>query len=138
MKKIIVITTFILLAGAAFGQTLQKGGILAVRSYTVILQPDVTMNQFLDFCINKYNPAFEKNYPGVKIFMLMGDRGEKKNQIGEILYFESVKLRDKYWPVEDTSSDFEKAAAEKMKPIDEEFRKLVVDITNDYTDWVIK
>jgi hypothetical protein len=70
--------------------------------------------------------------------MLSGDRGNKKNQIGEILYFESVKVRDKYWPIEDTSSDFEKAAAEKMKPIDEEFSKLVVPITIEYTNWVIK
>ena len=138
MKKLVLLSAIMLFTMLSFGQALQKGNLVGTHVMTVSLQSSVSMDQFIKFYKTKYIPAFEKNYPGVKIFMLIGDRGEKKNQIGEILYFESVKVRDKYWPVEDTSSDFEKAAAEKMKPIDEEFRKLVVDITNDYTDWVIK
>jgi hypothetical protein len=47
-------------------QTLQKGDVVAIRVYTLTLKPDVTMNQVLDFWINKYNPEFEKCYPGLK------------------------------------------------------------------------
>jgi hypothetical protein len=59
-------------------QTLKKGAVIAIRNYTFTLQPDVTMNQCLDFWTNKYIPACEKNYPGTRLFLLSGDRGEKK------------------------------------------------------------
>jgi hypothetical protein len=67
----------------------------------MILNPDVSMNQFLDFYINKYIPEFEKNFPGVKEYLMVGDRGENKNKIGGILVFESLAVRDKYYPKED-------------------------------------
>jgi len=119
-------------------QTLKKGAVLAVRSYTMTLQPDVTMNQFLDFYVNKFIPVFEKNYPGTKMFVLSGDRGEKKYQIGELLYFESSAIRDKYWPAEDKLSDEAVAANKKMEAIYDEFGKFWLESTQVSTDWVIK
>ena len=122
-------------------QTLKKGAVIAVSSYTFSLNPDVTMNQFMDFYVNKYIPEFEKNYPGVKEFLLTGNRGEKKNQIGVIDYFESVAIRDKYYPIENdtTMNAVVKAAEEKMKSINEEVGKFFVPgSTRVYTDWLIK
>ena len=121
-------------------QTLKKGAVIAVSSYTFTLNPDVTMNQFMDFYINKHIPEYEKNYPGIKIFLLSGSRGEKKNQIGSLEYFESQAVRDKYFPVEDgtTMTDAVKAAEEKLKPINDETMKFVSDAKRVYTDWIIK
>jgi hypothetical protein len=122
-------------------QTLKKGAVIAINTYTFTLKPDVTMNQFIDFFVNKYIPEFEKNYPGVKEFLLYGNRGEKKNQIGVLEYFESIAVRDKYYPVENdtTMSVVVKAAEEKMKAINEEQGKFFVgDGIRVYTDWVIK
>jgi hypothetical protein len=121
-------------------QTLQKGAVVAIRTYTFTLKPDVKMNQLLDFWINKYDPEFEKCYPGLKIFVLSGDRGEKKNQFGELWYFESVKVRDKYWATEGdtTSTDFDKAATKKLKPLNDEWDKFVSAAPSVYTDWIIK
>jgi len=59
-------------------QTLHQGAVLAIKNFTLILQPDVTMNQFLGFYRNKQVPQFEKSFPGVKLSVLKGDRGEKK------------------------------------------------------------
>jgi hypothetical protein len=139
MKKLILISALILITGFTFGQTLKKGAVLAIRSYNVTLQPNVTMNQFLDFFMNKYIPEFEKSYPGIKLFLLNGDRGEKKYQLGTIWYFESVAIRDKYWPSEisDTQTDIAKAAGEKMKTIGEEAGKYVLNSTEISTDWII-
>jgi ABC-type glycerol-3-phosphate transport system substrate-binding protein len=67
-------------------QTMKKGALISISTYTSILNPDVTMNQFLDFYMNKYIPEFEKNYPGIKLYVLTGDRGEKKNQFGYISF----------------------------------------------------
>jgi hypothetical protein len=122
-------------------QTLKKGAVIAINTYTFTLKPEVTINQFMDFFVNKYIPEFEKNYPGVKEFLLYGNRGEKKNQIGVLEYFESIAVRDKYYPVENdtTMSVVVKAAEEKMKAINEEEGKFFVgDGTRVYTDWVIK
>ena len=122
-------------------QTLKKGAVIAVNTYTFTLKPDVTMNQFIDFYVNKYIPEFEKNYPGVKEFLLTGNRGEKKNQIGVIDYFESVAIRDKYYPIENdtTMNAVVKAAEEKMKSVNEEVGKFFMPgSTRVYTDWLIK
>jgi hypothetical protein len=124
-------------------QTLNKGSVLAVSSYaTIVLNPDVTMNQYVDWCIKRYIPEFEKAYPGVKMFLMTGDRGEKKYQIGMIWYFESVAVRDKYWPVENdtTMSAAAKAAGEKLtKEIGKEASKYVIGGSERiFTDWIIK
>jgi hypothetical protein len=124
-----------------FSQTLKKGAVIAVNTYTFTLKPDVKMDQFIDFYVNKYIPEFEKNYPGVKEFLLTGNRGEKKNQIGVIDYFESVAIRDKYYPIENdtTMNAVVKAAEEKMKSVNEEVGKFFVPgSTRVYTDWLIK
>jgi len=122
-------------------QTLKKDAVMALSTYTFSLNTGVTMNQFLDFYINKYIPEFEKNYPGVKEFVLMGNRGEKKNQIGIIEYFESVAVRDKYYPTENDTimSATVKAAEDKLKAINDEMAKLFLPgSTRVYTDWLIK
>ena len=100
MKKLVFITALFLLVGTAFGQTLKKGAVVCVNTFTYTLNTDVTMNQFLDFYLNKYIPEFEKCYPGVKTYVLWGDRGDKKNQIGTMDVYESVAVRDKYYPTE--------------------------------------
>jgi len=122
-------------------QTLKKGAVVCVNTYTFTLNPDVTMNQFLDFYVNKYIPEFEKNYPGVKSYLLWGDRGEKKDQIGTIDVYESVAVRDKYYPIENdtTMTEAVKLANEKMKVINQESGKFFIgDGTRTYTDWIIK
>ncbi len=122
-------------------QTVKKGAVVVVNTYEMTLNPDVSLNQFLDFYNNKYIPEFEKNWPGVKLYPLWGDRGENKNKIGSIMVFESVAIRDKYYPAEDgtTTSDAAKAAGEKMKAMDAEANKYFVSGKRaTYTDWIIK
>lgn len=131
---------FILMVGLTFGQTLQKGAVVAVGSYDIVLNPDVTMKQFLDFYTTKYIPEFEKSFSGIKAYLISGDRGEKKNQIGEIWLFESVALRNKYFPVENdtTMNEAVKVATAKMKTMDAEAGKYVKSWNRVYTDWIIK
>ncbi len=123
------------------GQPLKKGAVVCVNTFTYTLNPDVTLNQFLNFYINKYIPEFEKNYPGVKTYVLWGDRGDKKNQMGTMDVYESVAVRDKYYPVENDStvSDAVKVASEKMKALDAEMSKFFLGGgVRTYTDWIMK
>ena len=134
-----------LLLGFSFtqltAQTLKKGAVVCTNTYTFTLNPDVTMNQFMDFYVNKYIPEFEKNYPGVKSYLLWGDRGDKKNQIGVLDVYESVVIRDRYYSVENdtTMTNAVKVANEKMKDINQEMGKFFIGSgTRAYTDWIIK
>ena len=141
MKKLVFITALFLLVGTAFGQTLKKGAVVCVNTFTYTLNTDVTMNQFLDFYLNKYIPEYEKCYPGVKTYILWGDRGDKKNQIGTMDVYESVAVRDKYYPAENGTimSEAVKVASEKMKAMDAEMSKFFIgEGLRTYTDWIIK
>jgi hypothetical protein len=119
-------------------QTLKKGAVVALHTYSFILKPDVTLNQFTDFMMNKYIPESEKDFPGTKMYLLNGDRGEKKNQIGFLVYFETVQIRDKYYPTSDKTSPEGDAASVKMKAVSDEMMKYISDYTQIYTDWIIK
>ncbi len=79
MKKLILVAVISLVAGVTFGQTtLKKGMVVALSSYELVLKDNVTLQQFINFTEQKYNPAYEKAMPGTKLVMLWGDRGENK------------------------------------------------------------
>ena len=137
MKKFIIAAAFILFAGVAFGQTIQKGGSFGLHVLTIDLDPDVTMNQYLDFFINKFIPEMEKQFEGLKVIIMKGDRGEHINKIGWVNYFESEKDRDRYWPEIENSSEEGKAAMEKLQPMFDELEKLGT-WSREYSGWVIQ
>jgi len=62
MKKLILLATFILMAGTIFGQTLQKGNVLGLHVITVNLDPDVTYNQWKNAALTVYIPALIRNF----------------------------------------------------------------------------
>lgn len=138
MKKAIFTLGLILLTGLTYGQTLKKGVVISVKTVSYILKPDVTTNQFLDFILSKHIPEFEKNFPGVKEYVLWGDRGKEKNQLAILDVYESVAIRDKYWKEYDVPTEEGKAAKEKMLPLLDETFKYLVDFTEESTEWIIK
>jgi len=137
MKKFLIVTVFVLIAGIAFGQTLKKGGILALRPYTVTLQPDVTMNQYLDFMLNEYRSEVEEAFSGSKVFFLKGDRGAHQHGLAWIWYFDSPGVRAQYWDEEGNFTQAGAAATEKLSAVMERSNRLVVATESDYTDWII-
>lgn len=136
MEKLILTAALILVVGTTFGQTLQKGNFIGLHVITINLDPDVTMNQFLDFYVNKYIPEFEKNFPGVKLYIVKGIRGENENSFGSVYLFDSEEVRDKYFE-NGTLTELGKSASEKLQPTTEELQKLGT-LTSTYTDWVIQ
>ena len=136
MRKLIIVSAIILLTGVAFGQTLQKGSMISIHVLTITLDPDATMNQYLDVFKNKSLPAMEKNMEGVKTFLLKGDRGENENRFAMAIYFESIKVRDRYWPSGGASEEMT-AVLEKVSPITQELEKLGT-WTSEFTGWVVQ
>ena len=137
MKKLIIAAVFILLTGTAFSQILQKGSLIGIHDFTVTLEPDVTMNQYLDFLINMHVPEYEKSFQGVKLFVLKGIRGEHESGYALIFYFESVKDRNRYFKDEGGFNEVGQSAWEKCQPTFDELNKLGT-FSTVYTDWVIQ
>ena len=137
MKKLIIAAAFILLAGVAFGQTLQKGSLLGVHHMTITLKPDVTMNQFLDLFTKKWIPDVEGNLDGWKGIIVKSNKGEHVNEYGIVWYIESMKHYNKYYNKDGSQTDEMTAALEKNQPINDELEKLGT-WTSTFTDWVIQ
>lgn len=119
-------------------QTLPKGTVIGFHIVNVTLNPDATMNQAIDFLINKYIPASEKNFPGTKVYLLSGDRGENKFKIALMEVFESVQVRDKYYPAPDKPTPEAEAASKKLQESLGDMSKIFLDYSTVYTDWIVK
>jgi hypothetical protein len=137
MKKLLVITAFILLSGVAFGQTLKKGNCIDTHVFTVELAPGVTMDQYLDFRLNKFVPEWEKHFKGGRQFLLKGIRGENENEFALLFYFESEEIKVKYINDDKSLTKEGEAAIEKISSVREELLKLGTK-TGEYTDWIIQ
>jgi len=136
MKKLIIATVLFLIAGSVFSQNFQKGNLLGVHHITVTLDPDVSMNQFLDAINTLWIPAIEKLWSGSKLYIIKGIRGEQENGYGILYQFETEADRDKYFKEDGTLTDEGNANVEKMTPVNEKMDKLG-NWSSAYTDWLI-
>ncbi len=138
MKKILLTIPVLLLATMLSGQTLEKGTLIGFHIITPDLNPDVTFNQWKDFALDKYMPAFNKEFEGeITAYWLSGERGKYKNCVAFIMVFKSLEVRDKYIPAEGKISDLYKAKMEKVMPLLDEWMKMG-NYTSEWTDWVIQ
>jgi len=118
-------------------QTLQKGNLVALHVFSIKPNPDITLNQYMDVFKNKWVPKFEESFPGLKLFVLKGNRGEYENGIGLLIIFDSIETRDKYWPKMDETSELGQQCMEKLTPINQELNKLGT-WSSVRTDWMVE
>ncbi len=137
MKKLIIAAAFILLAGVVFGQTLKKGNLIGLHIVTINLNPDATLNQYMDFVIHKVVPEYEKNFPDIQYYIAKGLRGEHENSYAYMVVFESEEVRNKYWGGDGVYTELGSSALKKMEPILSKLDELGKSSTS-YTDWLIK
>ena len=137
MKKLIVVTALILFTGVTFSQTLQKGNLVGMHILTINLDPDVTMNQFLDFFSSKVIPEIEESFPGWKAYLVKGIRGENANSFGLIYVIESEEDRNKYYNEDGSQNELGNSIVEKVQPIMTELNQLGT-WTTEYTDWLVQ
>ena len=129
MKKLIIATAVILLAGTAFSQTLKTGAHLGIQALKIDLAPGVTMEQYLDFTTNTFIPEAEKHFPGLKVFimgggMVLDGMEEAGVKYSVIYYFESSEVQGKYFDEGGNFTEGGTAAIEKLGPTSEKMDKL--------------
>ncbi len=137
MKKLLLMAVLTILIDFSFAQTLKNGNLLGLHVMIIELKPNVTMDQFQTFFITRVIPAYEKEFKGVRGYLVKGVRGDNNNSFGTIWLFESEQARNKYFGVDDTPNDAGKAAIDKLNAVSKELEKLGT-YTTKYTDWVVQ
>lgn len=105
---------------------------------TITLKPGVTMDQYLDFTINTLIPEFEKNFPGVKAYIMQGGSGDNTNDTdyASLYYFESAEVFSKYFHVDGNFNEGGFAAMAKLESTLEKLEELVTEEREEY-GWMI-
>lgn len=137
MRKLVFLMSLFLLTGLTFGQTLQKGNLIGAHVTTITLQPGVTMEKFMDFYKSKVMPEYEKNFPGMKAYLVKSLRGENKDSFGGFMVFETEADRNKYFAPDGNYTEAGNAAYAKLKPALDELNKLGT-MTTKYNDWLVQ
>jgi len=137
MKRLIIAFAAILIAGFAFGQTLEKGGVVALHHYQITFATGVTFDQYFDFMTDKLLPemqkAFQSKIPS-KILKGIGENNQHEYAI--LSYWESLEGFRTYWNDDGTPTEKGAAAMTKVQPLIEKLNAL-----GTYTmvpgDWLI-
>jgi hypothetical protein len=137
MKKLLVIVILGVAVFTVNAQNLKKGNLVGMHVITVNLNPNFTMEQAMDFFMKKYIPAAEANFPGMKIYLVKGIRGENDQKFGQIAVFESEAVRDKYYKEDGSYSEAGNEAMKKVQPVVDEFATIGT-FSSKYTDWIIQ
>jgi hypothetical protein len=78
------------LGGACRAQELEKGNLIGVHVITVKLNPNATMGEFTKFYVNEVIPEYEKNWQGLKGYLLRSFFSDSKNQFAIVWPFQTV------------------------------------------------
>lgn len=137
MKKLIILPALLLIAGLTYGQTLPKGSIASIHVIDISLNPDATMNQFLDAFTKNFLDAVEENTEGMKALLLKWDRGENENSYAYAWIFESAEARAKYFPEPDQATE---AWNEVIQKVQSSIAEVIIlgNWSEVYTDWVVQ
>ena len=117
----------------ANGQNITKDAVVANWNFT--LKSEIKSDRFETFMVEDYIPAFEKQFTGVNVILLMGDRGVKKGEYCVLLHFESIESRNEWWPQDGISSEKTKAATAKIKAQDDRLNSMIT--WESFTDWIV-
>ncbi len=117
------------------------GKVVAVREVT--LKAGVDPDEFERFAAEEFTPTFSKYVPGVRAFILKGNRGDRKDNYAFVLVFDSQSTRDFYFPREhEGETSVQGTALELWKPGQEMIRGRLMEYvdgiseTEGYTDYV--
>ena len=136
MKKLIIALAVILFAGMAYGQSLQKGGILAIHEWSLTLNPDVTMDQFVKFWETKAIPLMKQQIPEATSFIIKGIRENNKDTYAGLYVYNSLEDLRKYWKEDGSPTEKGMKAMESYGPIMEEIATFG-EFTYTASDWII-
>jgi hypothetical protein len=114
MKKAFLLLGIGVLGLVSFGQSVHKGSLLGLHSFTPTLKPGVTMKQYKEFYTSTVIPEFGKAFPDVKVYLLTSVRGQDSSGMGVVYVFDSEAVRNKYFNNDGSMSAAGVAANDKL------------------------
>ena len=133
LKTLFTVLLVFSMYSLAIGQQITKDAVIANWNFT--LTSLVTPDRFEKFMVEEYMPAFEQHFTGVKITLLKGERGVKKDGYCILLHFKSIEARNEWWPSEGISSEKVKEAVANNKRLEDRFNSMID--WESFTDWIV-
>src|SRR5258708_1223934 len=123
LKTLIILASTPSVSNPSYGQALQTKSLFGVHLITVKLEPNVTLDEFKTFFVSEVIPEYEKQWTGLRGYLVKSARGEYKDRFAIVWLFKTEAVRDKYFNADGTANELEKAALEKVKQIEERLKK---------------
>jgi hypothetical protein len=120
---------------------LERGNLIGVHVVTVTLKPNATMEDFKNFYVREVLPQYERNWPGLKGYLLKSFFADSQNEFAIIWLFKTVADRNRNFDANGRANELEHAALQKVKPIEDRLKQLYGTYTVKYThedDWVVQ
>ena len=140
LKRLLILSLF-LVPGICHAQGLERGNLIGVHVVTVHLKPNASMEDFTRFYVEQVLPEYEKNWPGLKGYLLKAFFSDSKNKFAIVWLFKTVEDRNRNFNPDGSANELEKAALEKVKPVEDKLKAMYGDYTIQYTredDWVVQ
>lgn len=141
LKRMVIIAAIFLIPAICHAQGLERGSLIGVHVVTVNLKPNVTIEDFIKFYVEHVLPEYEKNWPGLKGYLLKSFFSDSKNKFAIVWLFKTVEDRNRNFNADGSANELEKAALAKVKPIEDKLKAMYGDYTIQYTredDWVVQ
>ncbi len=133
LKILIPIVLVFFVLSFANGQKLTKDAVVAYWNFSP--REQVNSEELEDFLLKEYIPEFEKNFIGTKLFLLRNDRGNDEGGYSILAIFESIEVRNKWWPQEGKTSEEAKKATENMKEPGDKMMEMIE--MKSWNDWLV-
>jgi len=140
-KRWVILILGLLVSSPSWGQGLESGNLIGIHVVTVTLKPGATMDEFKNFYVRQVLPEYEKNWAGLKGYLLKSFWGDSKNKFAIVWLFKTEADRNRNFDADGKANELEKAALEKVKPIEEKLKNMYGTYTVEYThedDWVVQ
>jgi uncharacterized protein (TIGR02246 family) len=118
------------------GANLKSGNMFELHALTFTLKENVTPAEFEKFYLEEYAPTFEEHFPGTKLFLLKGERGENNGKYGEFLYFKSLEERNYWLPEPGTFSEKGEESWSRFQQMQDKMNAKM-EWKSIYTDWLV-
>ncbi len=113
------------------------GSEMVIGAHEIELVEGVDASEFENYVKQKFAPAWKKPRGGMRIVVVKGDRGARKNKYQLVFTFDSVETRNKFFPKEGGEASAEYLAT--VQPVGEEMEglfKMIVEQDGPYTDYI--